>query len=138
MKLFLQMMRDPFEVINLREEFNLEGLPWVLVFECLKLHLLCNVREFAAKLIETLFIQGANCTLIFASNWRSTFGLEYQWNFTEHISGAEFMNKRLLFHVIADEYLCWSLCKEIDMRGSLSLLDYVVLWHELDGFDVFR
>jgi hypothetical protein len=48
------------------------------------------------------------------------------------------MNKRLLFHVIADEYLCWSLCKEIDMRGSLSLLDYVVLWHELDGFDVFR
>ena len=56
MKLFLQMMRDTFEVINLGEELNLEGLPWVLVFECLKLHLLCNVREFAAKLIETLFI----------------------------------------------------------------------------------
>jgi hypothetical protein len=68
MKLFLQMMRDPFEVINLREELYLEGLPWVLVFECLKLHLLCNIREFAAKLTETLFIQGANCALIFAPN----------------------------------------------------------------------
>ena len=138
MKLFLQMMRDTFEVINLGEELNLEGLPWVLVFECLKLHLLCNFREFAAKLTETLFIQRANCTLIFASNWRSSFGLEDQWDFAEHISGTEFMNKRLLFHVIADEYLSWSLCKEIDMRGFLSLLDYVVLWTELDGFDIFR
>ena len=137
MKLFLQMMRDPFEVINLREELNLEGLPWILVFECLKLHLLCNFGEFAAKLTETLIIQRANCTLIFASNRRSSFGLEDQWDFAEHISGTEFMNKWLLFSVIADEYLCWPLGKEIDMRASLSLLDYVVFWHELDGFDVF-
>ena len=68
MKLFLQMMRDPFEVINLREELYLEGLPWVLVFECLKLHLLGNFGEFALKLNKALFIKRANCALIFASH----------------------------------------------------------------------
>ena len=137
MKFFLQMMRDPFEVVNLREELNLECLPGVLVFECLKFHLLCNFGEFAAKLVEALFIKRANCALIFASHWSRTFSLEYQWNFSKHITRTELMNKRLLFSVIADEDLSWPLGKEIDMSASLSLLNYVVLWHELNGFNVF-
>ena len=68
MKFFLQMMRDAFEIVNLREELDLECLPWVLVFEGLKFHLLSNFGEFAAKLVEALFIKRANCTLIFASH----------------------------------------------------------------------
>ena len=61
-------MRYPFEVVDLRQELNLECLPRVLIFECLKFHLLSNFGEFTAKLIETLFIKRANCTLIFASH----------------------------------------------------------------------
>ncbi len=68
MKLFLYLIWDPFEVVNLREELDLECLPWVLVLECLKFHLLGNIGEFADKLAETLFIKCANCALIFASH----------------------------------------------------------------------
>ena len=68
MKFFLQMICDPFKVVNLREELDLECLPWIFVLECLKFHLLCNIGEFAAKLAETLFIQGTNRALILASH----------------------------------------------------------------------
>lgn len=136
MNVLFQFVREILKVINLIKNLDLIPFPMILILSGFKNQVFFNLRVSLYHLKETFFTQCSNCTLILTSYRCSTpCSIQKSYLSKEH-PRLDFSHEGILLKLIFNQNFTLTLCQNVEMRGFLTLFNYIVLWLELMRLDI--
>lgn len=110
------------EIFNLFKQLQLKHFPWVLVGDCILLHLDEDLIESHAHICEYLLVKLGKGAIVGTFNACRPGGIRKKWNLTEILPLTDLFDMNWLIHVILNPHLAISASNKIKALTCGTLL----------------